>query len=737
MSSAVTLYILHHPQSTQACGISQHLLKWFRLSDSTGNQSDAGLPVWYRREVTQDDHSATERTRQKRPAAANRFRIHPDIEWKHAHLNVVIILIDQYIVSSIEWCSAIENLLRDYRKHRNRVLLLPVALHDSFYRMTKLYQESNPLRLLEVASPEAAAVTLRRQVGEAISRRLRQGSRSQQLRKLDVFLSHAKADGREIAERIRDSLGRYGQMDAWYDANELAIGDTWRHRILTAAGKDTAAMIAIVTDTYSSRPWCRIEVEAARTPQPVDSRSWRIWKLQPAVAVHLPGNKWSRIMQPLAGLPRIGWKQDEPEVSIAEVVDRLMLETVLSYAHRQVARELRQHAKSSGILQKQDAVCVTWTPCPYTLTALRERFAAADSPLDPRKINYIVYPGYDLRSAEAEELKTVLRSFNSNTQLVSFEEAFHSIDRTDSSRRSDRNTLSHRTKVSVSGIGNNSELQPYGMGCEHLEELLSRLTIALLTKNCQLILGGTLAKLDRAATVNLLDIAQTWLPEETLRRILLSSPHTWPFQNFLQWPDCENLTPEHHASLAGVCHLQTVFPPGLPPEGLAKSLDESAVRRFSADSTRILRSLTTEMADLRVVFGGLLKSTPGWMPSALEEAGLSIQKKQPLIILGGFGGATAEIAKFLASRSAPVPDSLQYSEDWVLRKSTNLSPETLQVIAEFHNSMLEALHSWRTLLLKRSSRSELINGIPRGILLDCLAEQNTRKAVRLVIDALQ
>ncbi|MGV2334652.1 MAG UNVERIFIED_CONTAM: toll/interleukin-1 receptor domain-containing protein [Planctomycetaceae bacterium] len=402
---------------------------------------------------------------------------------------------------------------------------------------------------------------------------------------------------------MRDSLSRYGQMDAWYDANELAIGDSWRGRILNAASKDTAAMIAIVTDSYSSRPWCRMEVETARTPQPVDSGTWKIWKLQPAVAVHLPGNRWSRTMQALAGLPRLGWNWEQPEVSIAEVVDRLMLETLLSYAHRNVARELKAIRKSTGILGKPDAICVTWTPCPYTLATLREKLASENSPVNPAKIMRIVYPGYDLRAAEAEELNTVLKSFNEQTKLVSFEEAFLSAGHERRKLPLPTESRSHRTKVAVSGIGDDSELQPHGIGCEHLDELLSRLTIALLTQNCQLILGGTIAKLDRAATARLLDIAQTWLPQKTLGSISLGTPRTWPFQNFLQWPDCEKLTPEHHASLAGVCHLRAVIPPGLPTAPMIDYLDGPTKRRYAADSSRMLRKSTTELANLRIIFG--------------------------------------------------------------------------------------------------------------------------------------
>lgn len=737
MPSAVTVYIVHHPQSDFTRSVSQNLLKWFRLSDTTGAQSDAGLPVWYRREVAPAGRTAAPENTQGRSAVATSFRIQPEIDWDSALLNVVIILVDQHLVSSIEWCSAVEHLMRESGSRKNKTLVLPVALHDSFYRMTGLYEAFNPIRLLDATSAEAAAITLRRLASEAITRRLRQKSRTEEAKKLEVFLSHAKADGREIAERIRDSLGRYGQLDAWFDANELAVGDKWQKKILNAAGNDTAAMISIVTDHYSSRPWCRMEVVAARTPQPVDPRTRCIWKLQPAVAVHLPGTRWSRTMQALAGLPRIGWQPQQPDACIAEVVDRLMLETLLGYAHRQVASDLRKQEARARVPGFSGTIYVTWTPCPYTLALLRNTIHADDGTDRLDQISRIVYPGYDLRTAEIEELQAVLETFGSQTKLISFEEAFKSMDLMSNRPRPPAVRQTARSfRVSVSGIGDDRELQPHGLGTEHLEELLSRVTIALLGQNCQLILGGTLAKVDRTATSRLLDMAQTWLSKQTLKNISLANPNSWPLQHYLQWPDCEQLTPEHHASLAGICRLQAVYPPGLPTDSVIRELDDTSRLRYGADSTRILRTRTTELADLRVIFGGLQRSTRGWMPGALEEAGLSIQSQQPLLILGGFGGAAADIADFLSSPAAPLPESLQYSSDWILRKAADMPPAGLQAIASFHASMLEALHSWRTRLHADDDRNQPLNKIPRGIVMDCLKVSNIRKAVGLVVEGL-
>ncbi len=76
---------------------------------------------------------------------------------------------------------------------------------------------------------------------------------------LDVFLSHAKQDGRMIAEGLRDGMRRFGQLVPWYDANDLRLdqsGDTYE-----ACGKErNAAMIATFTDAYPTRRWCRRRV---------------------------------------------------------------------------------------------------------------------------------------------------------------------------------------------------------------------------------------------------------------------------------------------------------------------------------------------------------------------------------------------------------------------------------------------------------------------------------------------
>ena len=125
------------------------------------------------------------------------------------------------------------------------------------------------------------------------------------------------------------------------------------------------------------------------------------------------------------------------------------------------------------------------------------------------------------------------------------------------------------------------------------------------------------------------------------------------------------------------------------------------------------------------------------MPVALEEAGLSIRSRKPLIILGGFGGASAEIAAFLKTPSAPLPESLQYSQDRILRKCSDLPETSLKSIADFHEGILQDLHQLRVQLHTSSGKHQFINKIPRDLLMLALDEDNMRTAIGLVTEALR
>ena len=126
--------------------------------------------------------------------------------------------------------------------------------HDDFARPLFTAMDQHICRLLTAylesrRTPGASVASLRKAFG----------------RKVQVFLSHSKHDrdqrGEQIAQRLKVALSDMS-ADAYFDATDLPAGVPWEEVLDDAASAH--ALVAIVTDTYSSRTWCRKEVLAAK-----------------------------------------------------------------------------------------------------------------------------------------------------------------------------------------------------------------------------------------------------------------------------------------------------------------------------------------------------------------------------------------------------------------------------------------------------------------------------------------
>ena len=413
MKTPVSIYVIHHPECRVAENLAKSLYDWFRLGYLSGDQSGAGLPVYYRRQLDKNGV------------------LQPEIKFDQATLNVIVVLVDEKLVLDEQWRAAMVAMATDVSKMRDafalaktsaakaslpQVMLLPVALHDSFYRTGPLYEGFNPIRLLDLAEQDRKAV-LRRAVTEATARLLR-GEGVEDPPPLNVFLSHAKRDGRLIAEAIRDGVRSFGQLVAWYDSNDLPYGSSWSKPMKKAAAEGTAAMIATVTDAYPTRPWCRREASLARTPVLLKPTGTHIWKIQPVVAVHNPGSQFVRGAAALDGAPRIGWNEIQARETTERIVDRLVLEVLLGQVHRRVAENLEQNDRQQNNTLWQKSCYITWVPDEWTLSKVRSQLGRKSS-----SIARIVYPGYGLSDSEKHDLASAIESFGKNTTLVSFEEA--------------------------------------------------------------------------------------------------------------------------------------------------------------------------------------------------------------------------------------------------------------------------------------------------------------------------
>ena len=90
------------------------------------------------------------------------------------------------------------------------------------------------------------------------------------LEKIQVFLSHSKHDddGIHVARSIRNWLHEHSALSSFFDVHDIPAGLSFREVLLHQI--EASAVVALYTDSYSSREWCRREiVEAKRRHVPM------------------------------------------------------------------------------------------------------------------------------------------------------------------------------------------------------------------------------------------------------------------------------------------------------------------------------------------------------------------------------------------------------------------------------------------------------------------------------------
>ena len=289
----------------------------------------------------------------------------------------------------------------------------------------------------------------------------------------------------------------------------------------------------------------------------------------------------------------------------------------------------------------------------------------------------------------------------------------------------------------------NSELAAHGLGMEHVDELMVRLSRHLLQEGHRLSFGGTLGVTGARLTELLIDAALGWLAEPAANAAEVMDPSTWPLLNYSGWPHYTLVTPERKAELVGVCHFVEVLPPGvsageLAPlaaagEETAKRFEiwrtDLAARRHIADALTRMRQLSAQDADLRIVWGGRIRGAAGWMAGIAEEVLFSLQSERPVLILGGFGGCARVLADFLKKPDAPWPETLKLEDACRNPAYDELikNDEHRRELAARYEELKQRLTSFRANL----HADQDLYGAPASLLLSALTDESARGAMRL------
>jgi hypothetical protein len=618
-NTPLAIYAVWHPACREAAPLASEIYRWFHASSGDLLRSGMGIPVFFR---SQPMHAGVATPR--------------PIEIGEADLNVVVVLADAEMVSSPAWRDYLDSIART----ELRALVTPVALHPSAYRLPESLRRLNFLRVDERDDPPAgtAATTARRvsrllrQLSEIIGRQVAamlasptaSDAPARPPPPLTIFLSHAKRDGVEVAAALRSGIQDHGRLRAFFDDSDLPVGHSFASELEHAAAAGSVAMIAIVSDAYAARPWCRREVTLARTPCE-DPEHPRCWSIQPLLAVDALAGAPTRSIPELGNATLIRWT---PEATM-EIVDLLMLEVLLAGYHRLRARRVPRAPGRHAI---------SWTPDLPTVLMLQR---AAKTP-----IAEICHPGHGLPESDARTLRNAFPAVRVRT--------FEAVE-----EPAPPGPPLNGQPIGLSS-GFNDELGALGLGREHLEEATVRIGRCIVESGGAIAFGGMLRSSGLAET--LLTLARTLTTDEDSPAAgATPAARVLSYQRWPALPDSAQIGAD-----AGICEYVSIA------HGPADERLEYDPRIRSPERARQLAFALSEMRRAMtkggcttsagrpapplaasIVVGGLRTDFNGFMPGIFEEALYALEAGIPVYVVGGFGGAGGLLAKALTGASPP------------------------------------------------------------------------------------
>ena len=416
---------------------------------------------------------------------------------------------------------------------------------------------------------------------------------------LSVFISHSKRDkgnkGEISAKAVRDFLYSDTKLKSFFDVHDILDGYKFGEQIKVNVKK--SVLLILFTDSYSSREWCRIEALTAKENN------------VPIVLVNMVEDRVDRAFPYLGNVPCVAYKGDW-----RPIINLLLRTTLDQYYEQQLLSSLN----------KDDATeCLPYPPEAYILSKIG------------KATTKLLYPEPPLGNEELSVLKGICRQMERDISFVTpMANLTENLDLRD-----------QRVAISIS---ENDDLASLGIGEEVLKDLMVELTRHILKAGGRLVYAGDLCR--GGYTELFKDLSNQYGQKEN------SDSNVVYIDNYLAWPLYNNVTLEQKAEyLNSRINLISAEPGSNVTEGEKDkfvppcSLENKVKWAFSLTSMRIS---VTEATIARIVVGGRTSGFKGSMAGIAEEFLISIQHKQPVYLIGGFGGAAHLLAEIIEKRAS-------------------------------------------------------------------------------------
>lgn len=259
---SLTICFVHHPASDLGSGLRPKVYRHYRRDPHKNlGEGGLGLEVEYRSD----------------PAGTATTPIPVDFE--RAQATIVVVILDRDLAGDPDFSHYAATIAGKAKPLFPRASVLAVAVDDEGYRLAHArevgawqtvdargWAHNDFTRLLFTAMDRNLCGLVTAYLEARKNPTLNQAAlRLAFTRKARIFLSHSKHDadrrGEEIALSLRSALGGMS-AETYFDAVDLPAGTPWEDMLDAAASSH--ALVVILTDSYSSRTWCKKEVLAAK-----------------------------------------------------------------------------------------------------------------------------------------------------------------------------------------------------------------------------------------------------------------------------------------------------------------------------------------------------------------------------------------------------------------------------------------------------------------------------------------
>jgi len=288
--------------------------------------------------------------------------------------------------------------------------------------------------------------------------------------------------------------------------------------------------------------------------------------------------------------------------------------------------------------------------------------------------------------------------------------------------------MSDSLLIALSAGGDDAELAADGIGIQHIDELMVRIATRLLSEGHRLAFGGTLNVEGKDLTQYLIDTAHRWTEEGDTRSIDINDPVTWPLVNYAAWPYYEKISREQRARLVGLCDFIDVDAASATPDKLRQELSDGMRSRIGADALSEMRHKMAQETAVRIVWGGKISGSSGWMAGILEEVANTLEVKKPILILGGWGGASKLIASYLAAPKSAWPEKLSLGACANVERDKEMSAREWEEKNERMQQVKTLLARYRDTLHSQ----KIIHKCKTEQLLHLMQEPNARRAMNII-----